>query len=180
MTNSKEKQMRRMVGDAHSKDEELKRRVEDAIERDFELSELYDVNIDVIEGEVQLVGVVDTLADKERLDRIVKNVSNVSHLVNNLTMSTDGPITDRGVEFEVSEELNADPRVDMKHIGAKSSHGNVFLVGETDNKEEVKAAIEDASKARGVKKVISQVKFKHNRELSSEEILHSQVRNDDE
>jgi len=179
MTTSKEKQYKQMVGDIHSADEQLKRRVEKAIEKDFELSELYDVNVDVIEGEVQLVGVVDTLADKERLAGIVKKVPDIKHFVNNLTIATDGPITDRGVEFEVAEELQADPRVDMKHIGAKSFHGKVHLVGESGSQEEIQAAIEDAAKARGVKKVISEVKFRDEHQ-SSEEIFHSQVRNDGE
>lgn len=38
----------------------------------------------------------------------------------------DGPITDRGVQFEVAEILQADPKVDPKHIGAKSVLGKVF------------------------------------------------------
>lgn len=160
MTTFKEKQYEQMIGDIDSKDEQIKRRVEEAIEKDFELSELYDVNVDVVEGEVQLVGVVDTLADKERLAGIVQDVPNIKYVVNNLTIVTDGPITDRGVEFEVAEELQADPRVDMKHIGAKSFRGKVHLVGESGSQEEIQAAVEDAAKARGVKKVISEVKFK--------------------
>ncbi|NLI91515.1 MAG: BON domain-containing protein [Peptococcaceae bacterium] len=164
---------------SNAKDIELLNKVQDAIEKDFELSELYDINVDVVDGEVQLVGIVDTLSEKERLDRIVRNIPDVKTLSNDLTISTDGPITDRGVEFEVAEELQADPRVNMKHIGAKSSHGKVFLVGRSNDHEEILAAMEDASSARGVKQVISQIK-PEKKNTPSEQIFHSQVRNDKE
>lgn len=161
------------------KDLELKSKVERAIKKDFELSELYDINVDVTQGEVQLIGVVDTLADKERLETILKGVPDVSFFNNDITVSTDGPITDRGVEFEVAEEFHADPRIDMKNIGAKSVHGKVFLVGRSNDKEEIQAAAGTASKARGVKQVITQVKSGR-KELTNDNIFHSQVRNDEE
>lgn len=164
---------------SYLEDKDLKSKVESTIEKDFELSELYDINVDVTHGEVQLVGVVDTLADKQRLESIVKSIPDVAHLSNAITVCTDGPITDRGVEFEVAEELNADHRVDMKNIGAKSVHGKVFLVGRSEDKEELQAAMETASKARGVKQVISQVK-QTDKEITNEDIFHSQVRNDRE
>lgn len=53
------------------------------------------------------------------------------------------------------------------------------MVGNSDDKEEIKAAKEAAAKARGVKEVISQVKSRP-KELSNETIFHSQVRNERE
>jgi hyperosmotically inducible protein len=164
---------------SNPKDIQLLNAVQEALEQDSELSERYDINVDVIEGDVQLVGVVDTLADKERLERIVKNIPQIRSLNNNLTISTDGPITDRGVEFEVAEEIQADPRVDGKHIGAKSVHGKVFLVGHSDDKEEIFTAATDAAKARGAKQVISQVQAEK-KLTPSAQIFHNQVRNDRE
>ncbi|UWG98113.1 BON domain-containing protein [Dehalobacter sp. DCM] len=161
---------------SNSKDIELKNSVEAAIEKDEELGNRYAIHVDVIEEEVQLLGVVDTLSEKERLERFVKNIPGVVHVSNGLTISTDGLITDRGVEFEVAEELQADPRVDTKHIGAKSYHGSVHLVGRSDDKDEIKAAANAASRARGVKRVISEVHpVSHDRE---KDVFHSQVRND--
>jgi len=160
------------------KKEKLKNKVEKALAQDKELSKSYDINVDVIDGDVHLSGIVDTLADKNRAERLVRSVPEVQYLDNDLTISTDGAITDKGVEFEVSEELQADPRVNTKHIGAKSSRGKVFLVGHSDDPEEIKAAQEAASRARGVKEVISQVKpVKQDPETY---LFHSQVRNDQE
>jgi len=163
---------------AKTKNEELKNKVEKALAQDKELSKNYDINVDVIDEEVHLSGIVDTLADKKRAERLARSVPEVQYLDNDLTVSTDGPITDKGVEFEVAEELQADTRVNTTHIGAKSSRGKVFLIGHSDDPEEIKAAQEAASRARGVKEVISQVKpVKQDPETY---LFHSQVRNDDE
>ncbi len=158
------------------KDTKLERKVREALDNNSE-SELYDIKADVVEGDVLLTGIVDTLADRERLYKNVTNVSGVNHIEQGLSLSTDGDITDRGVEFEVAEELNTDPRVDSKHIGVKSSKGKVFLVGNSDNSKEIEAAKEAASKARGVTEVISQVKT-HNPEDNLDTLFHNQVRND--
>lgn len=160
------------------KDSELQREVQDALDNNPE-SKLYDIKVDVVEGDVLLTGIVDTMADRERLYKNVTNVSGVNHIEQGLSLSTDGDITDRGVEFEVAEELNADPRVDPKHIGVKSTKGKVTLVGHSDSPEEVEAAKEAASKARGVTEVISQVKT-HNPQTNLETLFHNQVRNDRE
>ncbi|KUO62571.1 MAG: hypothetical protein APF84_02145 [Gracilibacter sp. BRH_c7a] len=160
------------------KDAELQRKVQDALANDPE-SKLYDIKADVVEGDVLLTGIVDTMADRERLYKNVTQLSGVNHIEQGITLATDGDITDRGVEFEVAEELHADPRVDTRHIGVKSIKGKVFLVGNSDNPEEIEAAKEAASKARGVTEVISQVKT-HAREPNLETIFHNQVRNDQE
>jgi len=114
------------------KDAELQRKVQDALANDPE-SKLYDIKADVVEGDVLLTGIVDTMADRERLYKNVTQLSGVNHIEQGITLATDGDITDRGVEFEVAEELHADPRVDTRHIGVKSIKGKVFLVGNSDN-----------------------------------------------
>ncbi len=160
------------------KDEYLKEQVQAAINGHTDMKG-YDIRADVIDGEVQLSGIVDSLAEKQRLNEIVSQVAGIKRIENGVSIATDGQITDRDVEFEVAEELNADPRVNLKHIGAKSVDGKVFLVGSSDDKEEINAAIKAASKARGVKEVISQVKYQPD-DLNLEELFHSQVNNDRE
>lgn len=160
------------------RDTDLQRKVEDALRGDPE-STMYDINIDVEDGNVHLTGIVDTLADKERFHREAAAVPGIKHIEDEISISTDGDITDRGVEFEVAEEMHADPRIDMKNIGVKSVKGKVFLVGHSNDPEEIEAAKEAASRARGVKDIIPQVKSKKD-DPSLEEIFHSQVNNDDE
>jgi len=161
-----------------SKDIQLRTKVQDKISKDLEFSKLYDVHVDVHQGEVRLAGVVDTLSEKERLENMIRDIPEVSQFMNDIVISTDGPITDRGVEFEVAEELYADEQVNPKHIGAKGIQGRTFLVGHSADQDEIQGAKNDAARARGVKEIISQVKPKKKDPI--EHTFHNQVRNDDE
>ncbi|MEG6616040.1 BON domain-containing protein [Peptococcaceae bacterium 1198_IL3148] len=161
-----------------SKDDELKRLVNAYLEADAEMR-AYDIKADVVDGEVQLTGIVDTVSDKNRANEVVSRVNGIKRIENGIAISTDGQITDRGVAFEVMEELNADPRVNLKHIGVKSVGGKVFLMGHCTNAMEEQAAMEAALKARGVTEVISQIHHEA-KEPSLEQLFHSQVNNDRE
>ena len=134
---------------------------------------------DVVEGEAQLQGVVDTLAEKEHAEKIAKSISGIKKVDNSISISTDGDITDSAVDFEVLEELNSNPNVNLKHIGAKSSDGIVTLVGNVTGPNEIEEARYSASKARGVTKVESQVKVQEP-EMNLDQVFHSQVNNDNE
>lgn len=131
-------------------------------------------------GEVSLTGVVDTLSESKRAEELAADFPGVEKVVNDLTISTDGDITDADVTKEVREELNADPRVNLAHIGAESHGGTVILMGSTGDPAEIDAAKEAAARARGVRKVASQVKIKDGLDMSLDGLFHSQVRNDEE
>jgi hyperosmotically inducible protein len=142
----------------------------------------YELRADVVEREAQLQGIVDTLAEKQRAEELARSIPGIEKVDSAVAVSTDGPITDKEVEFEVSEELEAHPGIRTANIGAKSDKGTVTLAGTTDDPAEVDAAKEAASRARGVTKVISQVKIRSgtDKEMTSGEVFHSQVRNDRE
>lgn len=129
-------------------------------------------------GEAQLHGIVDTLSEKHHAERVAWSIEGIRKVDSAISISTDGKITDSDVEFEVSEELEADPDIDTRNIGARSSKGVVALVGHTDGPQEVEKARQAAAKARGVTRVVSHVKIGEE-EFSPEEIFHSQVRTDD-
>ena len=94
-------------------------------------------------------------------------------------------VNDGEVTAEVYEELENNG-VNLKHIGAESIGGTVYLRGRSNNQEEINNAIEAATRARGVRDVISQVdreeifRDKDVEEMSLKEIFHSQVNNDRE
>lgn len=160
-------------------DKQLKIQLQEALSEDKHLRS-YVLKVDVVKGEAQLHGIVDTLSEKERAEKVARSIPGIQKVANAISISTDGPVTDSEVEFEVAEELNADPDVNTKHIGARSSHGVVTLVGKANHPEEIKAARKAATKARGVAKVVSRVRVDDQYEPSGEEIFHSQVRNDEE
>ncbi len=159
-------------------DNELRRHVRSLLEEDKDLRG-YGLNADVVEGEVQLQGIVDTLKEKERAEAIVRQIPRIKKVANAVSISTDGSITDKDVTMEVSEELEIAPSVDMRHIGAIAigGDGTVILKGNTDDPAEIEAAREAASKARGVTRVLSQVRLGAE-EPSLEDLFHSQVNND--
>jgi len=162
----------------YQKDEKLMEILQAKLEHDINLKS-YALKGDVVEGEAQLQGIVDTLAEKEHAERIAKSISGIKNVDNGISISTDGEITDRGVEFEAGEEIYADPKVNSKHIGVKSAHGVVTLVGNVTDPVEIDDARAAASKARGVTKVVSQVKIQKP-EMNLHEIFHSQVNNDED
>lgn len=165
-----------MVDSKH--DNKLRERVQSLLKKDKDLS-MYDLNADVVEGEAQVQGIVDTLKEKERALDLVRQIPGIKGVANAISISTDGDITTKDIAMEVQEELEMTPDVNLNHIGAESEggHGIVVLKGQTDNHTELEAAIDAASKARGVTKVISQVKLGES-ELSLDDIFHSQVNND--
>ena len=160
-------------------DRELQQTVRGFLENDMNLRR-YDLRANVSKGEVLVSGIVDTLSEKEYLNRLLSTLNGVQRINNGVSVSTDGAIDDEDVAFEVAEEFNADPAVSLLHVGVKSVNGTVFLQGRVDSEAEKAAAVRAASKARGVTNVVSQLKIKNAHDLTLKEIFHSQVRNDRE
>lgn len=164
-------------------DDELKMQISSLLKNDRNLGS-YGLNCDVINGEVQLQGIVDTLREKKWAEDLVQQVPGVKGVANSISVSTDGAITDQDMIQEVEEELKGDPDGNPNKIGVKSAHrGKVVLAGHAENRSEIEKAINAASKARGVTEVISQVKQDDETvtpENTAEIIFHSQVNNDEE
>lgn len=164
-----------------SGDKELRERVQAMLDNNDEIK-VYGVRAEVNKGHVELSGIVDTLAERRRLHELVNNVHGVKGVDLGISISTDGAIDDEDVTFEVAEELGVDPDVNLRHVGAKVVDGVVYLKGTVEDPAEEQAALKAASKARGVKDVISEVKIKRKdlADASLEDIFHSQVNNDGE
>ncbi len=109
-------------------------------------------------GLVRIQGIVDVLEEKMQAEELVWTCHGVKKVENNITVCTDGDIDDFDVAFEVSEELHANPEIPHT-VGVKVNGGEVQLVGSVNNYSEVQEAIETASKARGVREVVSRLKM---------------------
>ncbi|MDK2784535.1 MAG: hypothetical protein PWQ41_1443 [Bacillota bacterium] len=161
-----------------SEDDRLREEVQAKLERDPQLSS-YGLKADVVKGEAQLSGVVDVLAEKERAESLAKSVSGIRNVASAIAVSTDGDIAEGDEEREAAEELAADPRVDTRRIRARASGGTVILLGREEDRKAAAAAREAAARARGVTRVLDQVRTREP-EATLEEIFHNQVRNDRE
>ncbi|WP_173297838.1 BON domain-containing protein [Thermanaeromonas sp. C210] len=163
---------------ARQEDAQLKKKLQELLESDKDLRG-YALNADVVEGEARLQGTVDTLIEKQRAEELASGLPGIKRVDNAISVSTDGPITDKEVELEVAQELAADPRVNRRHIGAESVKGTVILQGNVRDPDEIEAARRAAAKARGVTEVTSRVRVREP-EQTLTELFHSQVRNDNE
>ncbi len=117
----------------------------------------YDIHVEARDGRVVLQGVVDVLAEKQAAERAARQVPGVRQVENDLTLSTDGAITDADVQMEVAEELSADPVVAPRHLGVRVAGGVARLLGRVASDEEERAALSAAAKARGVVDVVSEL-----------------------
>ncbi|MCF8011203.1 MAG: BON domain-containing protein [Clostridiales bacterium] len=164
------------------KDRSIENRIQAKLDNHKEFNG-YGLEARARKGHVQVSGVVDTLADSKRAEKMIKSIDGVRGLENNLVLSTDGAVTDPGTVMEVTDELQADPRVDTKDVGVgEVAGGRAYLQGNASTEDEVDAAVQDAAKARGVKGVVNQVKISP-REYDTgdpEFIFHHQVNNDKE
>ncbi|MBE3582292.1 MAG: BON domain-containing protein [Thermoanaerobacteraceae bacterium] len=163
---------------ARQEDAQLKKKLQELLESDKDLRG-YALNADVVEGEARLQGTVDTLIEKQRAGELASGLPGIKRVDNAISVSTDGPITDKEVELEVAQELAADPRVNRRHIGAESVKGTVILQGNVRDPDEIEAARRAAAKARGVKEVTSRVRVREPKPTLIE-LFHRQVRNDNE
>ena len=141
----------------HKQDQELTDKVQSLINSDQDLAG-YLVQGRSRGGIIHLQGIVDVLAEKYRAEELLKQIPGVVGVENGITVSTDGDINDQSVEFEVNEEINADPRVQLKEVEVQSDSGVVHLRGEVRTLAEAKAAEVAASRSRGVKEVVSELR----------------------
>jgi len=142
----------------------------------------YGLKAQVVDDVVMVSGVVDTLFEKDRLRELLAGQQGVTKIDLGLAVSTDGAVDDEDVTWEVMEELNANPGVNLRHVGAKSVGGKVFLMGTVETTEEEREAVKTAAKARGVTEVVSQLNIRPGGydDESLEAIFHHQVNNDNE
>lgn len=159
-------------------DKEVQAQVQALIDRTNGLKN-YGIKAQVQNGEVHLMGLVDTLHERRQLHELISRVPGIKTIENGISISTDGQINDGEVTAEVYEELENN-EVNLKHIGTESRGGTVYLRGRADSSEEIQNAIEAATRARGVRDVVNQVNIRPEEEKSLKELFHSQVNNDQE
>lgn len=163
----------------HQAEDQLRNKVKFVLDTDKDLRS-YALKADVVGEEVRIEGVVDTLNEKLRAESLLRGIPGVKTVASAISLSTDGALSTQDLIMEVQEELLLNDQVDPYHIGVESaSHGTVILRGRTDDPDEAEAAVKSASKARGVTRVLNQVKIGPE-ELTLEDIFHSQVNNDHE
>lgn len=71
----------------------------------------YGLNVDVVQGEAQLSGIVETLSEKEYARQLALSVPGIKQVSSAISISTDGPINEASMASEVAEELQANEKI---------------------------------------------------------------------
>lgn len=154
--------------------EKLASKLQSLLDHDQNLGS-YGLKADVVGKVAKISGVVDSLAEKQQLGELVSKIG-LEGWEDYVSISTDGSFEDKELEFEVAEEIAAGL---PEQLGVTVKDGIAYLQGQVASKEEEKAALAKAARARGIVGVESNLKVgKDPAELSLQEIFHSQVRND--
>jgi len=114
------------------------------------------INVDVQGGLVRLWGVVDVLAEKRRLEEVVKQVAGVAAVDNSLTVAWENMGDDQGLQLAVQERLEA-AQLNLNEIQVQVDSGVVYLYGEVETAAEEALAIQQSEHVPGVKAVFSQI-----------------------
>lgn len=118
----------------------------------------YGLKASFVNNALQITGIVDTLAEKEYLKRLLAG-HGVHKFVDATSICTDGQVNDQQIAWETREELAADPDLRGLSIGVECVAGAVFLNGEIYDRQQEAAAVAAARKVRGVTRVISQLRY---------------------
>lgn len=132
-----------------------------AVQRQLDADEnlsAYGLKVSSANAKIQITGIVDTLADKETLKPLLRDLG-IEEFIDGVSISTDGPVLDQHVVREVREEIEAVPLLADNPIDVDCVAGTVFLAGEVASPDEEQAALAAASRARGVVQVVSQLRF---------------------
>ena len=108
------------------------------------------VNVDVYDNRIVLSGFVDVLQDKAAVAEAVEQVAGAFTIENNLTVSTDGAITDQQIQEAVERKL-AQRKLRVPGIDVRS--GRVQLKGRVENLAELGRIVETSSEVLGVAEV---------------------------
>lgn len=111
------------------------------------------VKVTVINGVVQLTGMVPNVKAKRHAEAIASSVDGVLDVENALH-------TDADIVARVTEAFASDPRTDLAAIGVVNEQGLVTLKGQVDSPEVKEAAEEITAQQPGVVSVVSALEVK--------------------
>lgn len=137
-------------------DEKIKLEIRRLLDKEM-LNSGLDKRIQSKDGYVTLTGFADTLAEKNAAEELAKQVGGVKSVENCLTISTDGTISDKEIEVEVINKLKE--HSNLTPVSPRVQRGQVVLEGTIQTLMDKKESMQLASKALGVKEVISHLEI---------------------
>lgn len=135
-----------------SMDEKIELEIRNLLDREM-LNSALDKRVQCKDGYVTLTGFADTLAERNAAEELARKVDGVKSVENCITISTDGTITDKEIEEEVNNKLKK--HSEFIPVSSSVQRGQVVLEGQVETLKDKKESMQIASKALGVRDVIS-------------------------
>ncbi|MCV3769543.1 MAG: BON domain-containing protein [Wolbachia pipientis] len=127
------------------------------------------VKVKVSEGRVLLIGNVDSPEKQLIAEKIAWQGKEVKEVINEIrvtpiqTTSILDTIIDSMITAEIRTRFLRKKNIKSINYSINTVDGTVYLMGIAQNKSELKAAIAIARKVKGVKQVISYVRYRHSK-----------------
>ncbi|MDO8682058.1 MAG: BON domain-containing protein [Armatimonadota bacterium] len=129
------------------------------------LAQSPDVNIgnmvvDAANGVVRLVGIVNTLHEKQTARRIAVRIAGSGHVDDVLSVALDHQILDPEIFEAVEEALGDYPEYDPTAVGVRLvEDGVVYLSGKVFTLQDSRGAVDIASRVKGVTRIVNEIEI---------------------
>lgn len=130
-------------------------KIKDQLEEKMQASAM-DVNVFCKDGYVHLSGIVDVLAEKIKSEDVARSIDGVRKIENKITVAMDSNITDTHMEKEIISKLRKNE--DLDGVSPKVHDGVANMIGSAYTLRESKEACTLATKTRGIKDVVNNIK----------------------
>ncbi len=137
-------------------DADIRDGVLDKLAADPDINEL-DLEVDVTEGGVTLMGSVDAYWKKDYAEKIITAERGVAFIENRLAVAPAEDLLDQAIAKDIVSSLEASGAAAPEKIDVLVVDGNVTLAGEASNGIARRAAEEAARYAAGVKTVENKI-----------------------
>lgn len=122
-----------------------------------------DIEVDVVAGDILLTGRVGSPQDKLRAVALVRSVSGVRKVVNEIRVGKNGDIesmaNDLDIEKRVGQALRAFFKKEMPRVAWRASDGVVHIFGRARSKWERKITLAVIRKTPGIKKIVDHLRI---------------------
>lgn len=127
--------------------------IADAIEDEYRFDHAVNINridVNVIDGIVELTGTVNDLETKERALKIAEIVKGVRSVSNRIKVAPPVVLSDEGIRERVTQALFKDPATDSYEVTVTVNNKVVTLAGTVDSYQEKELCANVAKSVKGV------------------------------
>lgn len=134
-------------------------RINDVLLNDEYRDLFFEISTDVYEGRVMLTGTVKSAANKERATTLVRGISGVKSVINELQVTQNygiGPASnDLWIETKLKAQLVTTENISSINYRWRSVNGTVYVIGAARSQAELTKLLEVVRTTDRVKKVVN-------------------------